>query len=70
MNDHNLKFGDGDVADFAHIPALPYVDVLTVDKRIENLLKMVLKRHRTSEWAANMAAKVFRNIDAVLERFA
>jgi hypothetical protein len=69
MNDHSLKFGDGDVADFAHIPALPYVDALTVDKRIENLLQMVFRKYRTTSWAPDMAAMVYRDIDAVLKKF-
>jgi hypothetical protein len=69
VNDHSLKFGDGDVADFAHIAALPYVDVLTVDKRIDNLLQMVFRKYRTSPWAPDMAASVFRSIDDVLNKF-
>jgi hypothetical protein len=69
VNDKNLRCDDGDIADFAHIAALPYLDVLTVDKRIEDLLKKVFQKHRTTTWAPIMAGKVYRNIDSVLKAF-
>jgi hypothetical protein len=69
VNDKSLRFDDGDIADFAHIAALPYVDILTVDKRIDDLLKKVLQKFKATAWAPVLQQNVFRNIGQVMEKF-
>src|SRR5260370_27574984 len=46
VNDRSLRFGDGEIADFAHIAALPYVYPLTVYNAIDDLLQKVCRKFR------------------------
>lgn len=66
VKDHKLRFNDGDIADFAHIAAIPYVDVLTVDKRIEDLVRKSFETLRKSHPATKTSCRVFRNVESVM----
>jgi len=67
--DHELRFQDGDIADFAHIAAIPYVDVVTVDKRIEDLVRKSLQTLRKSHLPTEPSCRVFRNVESLMRAY-
>ena len=70
MRDKSRPFEDGDIADYAHISALPYVDVATVDKRIGNLLKAVFRKLRANHPKVDLSDRVFINVSELMKRHA
>jgi hypothetical protein len=66
LRDRSRPFEDGDIADFAHITALPYVDLLTVDKRIADLLSKVFKKIRSNHPQADLSQRVFAKVGNLL----
>lgn len=69
VKDHALEFQDGDIADFAHIAALPYVDVLTVDKRIGDLVTKTFQTLRKTRPSTDLSSRVFRNVESVVRAY-
>ena len=69
LRDKSTAFQDGDIADFAHIAALPYTDFLTVDKRIADLLRNVFQRLRQCEARADLSGRVFKKLGDLLAAF-
>jgi len=69
LKDRSMAFQDGDIADFAHIAALPYADVLTVDKRIADLLGKVLRRLKQCDAKADLSGRVFKRFSDLLAAF-
>jgi hypothetical protein len=66
LRDKVRPFEEGDIADFAHIAALPYADFVTVDKRIADLLGKVFQKLRSNHPGADLSHKVFRNVTRLL----
>jgi hypothetical protein len=64
-----MAFQDGDIADVAHIAAAPYVDLLTVDKRIADLLGKVFQKLRQRDARADLSGRAFTKLDDLLARF-
>ncbi len=68
QRDKLRPFEEGDIADFAHIAALPYADCVTVDKRIADLLGKVFRKLRTNHSQADLSHKVFANVADLLAK--
>jgi hypothetical protein len=64
--DCGMPLQEGDIADFAHITALPYSDYATVDKRIGDLVGKVFRKLGQSPSRGIPAARVFTNIQDLL----
>lgn len=69
LRDKSMAFQDGDIADFAQIASLPYVDVLTVDKRIADLLSKVFQKLRQRDVRADLSGKVFTDLQHLVAHF-
>jgi hypothetical protein len=67
--DKAMALQAGDVADFAHITAIPYADVVTVDKRIADLVSKAFQKFRDNALKADLSSRVFTKLDDVLARF-
>jgi hypothetical protein len=66
--DKGMALQDGDIADFAHIAAIPYSDLSTVDKRIADLVSKAFHKLREIDVRADLSRRVLRNLDEVLDR--
>jgi hypothetical protein len=67
LKDRSNPVQDGDIADFALIAAVPYVDRLTVDKRIGDVLHKVFRKVGKMNTAADLSERVFTKISKLLE---
>jgi hypothetical protein len=63
-----MALQDGDIADFAHIAAIPYADLSTVDKRISDLVSKAFQKLRKNDVRADLSSRVFTKLDDVLAR--
>lgn len=61
---------DGDILDFNHLKPVPYVDALTLDRRMRTYLDQVIRRLSLIDARLNLSARVFRNLEEVLNRLA
>lgn len=50
-----------DFGDFAHVQCVPYVDLITLDRRMSDYV-----RRATQGWDSDLTGKVKHNLDAVL----
>jgi len=66
LRDTVRPFEEGDIADFAHIAALPYVDFATVDKRIADLIGKVFRKLRANHPRADLSHKVFAKVERLM----
>jgi hypothetical protein len=66
VKDTTRPFEDGDIADFAHIAALPYADFTTMDKRIADLTKSVARRLGINHPQADLSNRVFAKVGDLL----
>ena len=69
LKDRSLAFQNGDIADFAHIAALPYADFSTVDKRIADLLGKVFRRLQKCDGKADLSGRIFKRVGDLLATF-
>ena len=67
--DETMRLQEGDIADFAHLAAVPYVHVATVDKRIADLATKASKKLGRNDTRADFSGKLFKNVDEILSRF-
>ena len=68
--DNGMALQDGDIADFAHITALPYAHYATVDKRIGHLLGKVFRKLGQSRPNSIQSDRVFTKLDDLLSTVA
>jgi hypothetical protein len=64
--DNAMVMQEGDIADFAHITALPYVHYATVDKRIGDFLGKVLRKLGQNQSSPFLSARVFTRLEDLL----
>jgi len=64
--DKGMALQEGDLADFAHIAAIPYADLSTVDKRIADLLGKVFEKLGKQDARTDLSGRVFTNVADVL----
>ena len=62
QRDKARPFEDGDIADYAHITAIPYVDLITVDKRIAHLLAKTFRKLRANHLETDLSSKGFARV--------
>ena len=65
LRDGSAELQDGDVADFIHIAAIPYVDCAAVDHRIADLIGKASRMLRQRNPAADVSGKVFPSPQAL-----
>jgi hypothetical protein len=66
LNDRRNKFQDGDIADFTILSSIPYVDMITVDKRISDILYKTLKvLHKHID--TDLSARVFASTKNLMD---
>ena len=56
----------GDIPDFAHIAAIPYVDYVTVDRRMAHYCRAAARRLKTLSPAIKYEARVFASLPKLL----
>jgi len=66
LRDKLMAFRDGDIADFAHLAAIPYTDLVTVDRRIADILGKVFRKLGQRESKADLSARVFTKLSDML----
>jgi hypothetical protein len=57
----------GDPPDFAHVSVTPYVDVITLDRRMSGYVKTAVRRLTEAEGAMEYATKVFSGLSEWLD---
>ncbi len=62
LKDKSMPVQDGDIADFTLMPTIPYVDRITVDKRIGDILRKVFQQLRQRNANADMSTRVFTRL--------
>src|SRR5207302_7514296 len=62
----NAPLASGDIRDFSHIAAIPYVTHLTMDAKWQDMCERALKRRLKEGLRAPFFNRIFPNLDAVL----
>jgi hypothetical protein len=58
---------DSDLLDFAHVPATPYVDAITMDRRMADYVKRVGRRLAKNYDSENYANRIFTKLGLLLK---
>lgn len=58
---------DSDLLDFAHIPAIPYVGAITMDRRMTDYVRRVSRRLHAEYSSTNHADRIFPNLARLLD---
>jgi hypothetical protein len=66
---HNVRDlpKDGDLLDFAHIPAIPYTDAITMDRRMTDYATRVSRRLQAEYSYTNHAERIFPKLAPLLD---
>lgn len=64
-----MVFQEGDIADFAHIAAIPHVEFATVDRRINDVVSKVFRKLGQRRPQVDLSARVCPNVSALLAKF-
>jgi len=67
--DERMPLQGGDIADFAHLAAVPYVEIATVDKRIADLAKKACRKIGKAQARADFSSSIVTSIQEVVSRF-
>ena len=61
---------DSDLLDFAHIPAIPYADAITMDRRMTDYATRVSRRLQAEYSYTNNAENIFPKLAPLLDAYA
>jgi len=61
------KMQDNDTQDFAYLYTIPYVDAITLDRRITGYATAVARRLNKLNSAVDYTGRIFPNIGAVMK---
>jgi len=67
--DERMPLQGGDIADFAHLAAVPNVDIATVDKRIADLANKACRKIGKAHARADFSSRIYTSINEVVSRF-
>jgi hypothetical protein len=59
---------DGDLVDFALLRAIPYVDAVTLDRRIRHYCRGALRRLEKKHAALNFSERIFNDVGGLMSR--
>lgn len=58
---------DRDLLDFAHIPTIPYIDAITMDRRMTDYVRRVSRRLHAEYSSTDYADRIFPNLATLLD---
>jgi hypothetical protein len=61
---------DSDLLDFAHIPAIPYIDAITMDRRMTDYVTRVSRRLSAEYASTNYGDRIFPKLAPLLDAYA
>jgi hypothetical protein len=67
MNDLRKTVTGNDISDFAHVAAVPYVDVITMDHTTADLCRRVSRRLRRNQPTIRYEERIFSGLQALLD---